>query len=126
MYANKYNLRYMKVSQESLGISWRKGDTFEVSVEGFYKDYDKIPLSVVDGIPLACKGNDYGVIGNELLTSTAQGRSYGAEILVKWLIAKKLNLASSFTLAGNLQSPPALERRNESQLYRRCSLYPLR
>ena len=30
MYANKYNLRYMKVSQESLGISWRKGDTFEV------------------------------------------------------------------------------------------------
>ena len=57
MYANKYNLRYMKVSQESLGISWRKGDTFEVSVEGFYKDYDKIPLSVVDGIPLTCKGN---------------------------------------------------------------------
>ena len=98
MYANKYNLRYMKVSQESLGISWRKGDTFEVSVEGFYKDYDKIPLSVVDGIPLTCKGNDYGVIGNELLTSTAQGRSYGAEILVKWLIAKKLNLASSFTI----------------------------
>ena len=55
MYVNKYNLRYMKVSQESLGISWRKGDTFEVSVEGFYKDYDKIPLSVVDGIPLTCK-----------------------------------------------------------------------
>lgn len=95
---NKYNLRYMKVSQESLGITWRKDDTFEVSVEGFYKDYDHIPLSVADGIPLTCKGNDYGVIGNELLTSTAQGRSYGAEILVKWLIAKKLNLASSFTL----------------------------
>ena len=97
-YVNKYNLRYMKVSQESLGISWRKGDTFEVSVEGFYKDYDKIPLSVADGIPLTCKGNDYGVIGNELLTSTAQGRSYGAELLLKWLVAKKLNLASSFTL----------------------------
>ena len=97
-FANKYNLRYMKVSEGSLGISWRKGDTFEASVEGFYKDYDKIPLSVADGIPLNCKGNDYGVVGNELLTSTAQGRSYGAEILVKWLIAKKLNLASSFTL----------------------------
>ena len=97
-FANKYNLRYMKVSEGSLGISWRKGDTFEASVEGFYKDYDKIPLSVANGIPLNCKGNDYGVVGNELLTSTAQGRSYGAEILVKWLIAKKLNLASSFTL----------------------------
>lgn len=98
LYANKYALRYMQVSQGSVGLNWRKGDTFEVSVEGFYKDYDKIPLSVADGIPLTCKGNDYGVIGNELLTSTAQGRSYGAELLLKWLIAKKLNLASSFTL----------------------------
>lgn len=98
LYANKYALRYMQVSQGSIGLNWRKGDTFEVSVEGFYKDYDKIPLSVADGIPLTCKGNDYGVIGNELFTSTAQGRSYGAELLLKWLIAKKLNLASSFTL----------------------------
>lgn len=98
LYANKYALRYMQVSQGSVGLNWRKGDTFEVSIEGFYKDYDKIPLSVADGIPLTCKGNDYGVIGNELLTSTAQGRSYGAELLLKWLIAKKLNLASSFTL----------------------------
>ena len=98
LYANKYALRYMQVSQGSIGLNWRKGDTFEVSVEGFYKDYDKIPLSVADDIPLTCKGNDYGVIGNELLTSTAQGRSYGAELLLKWLIAKKLNLASSFTL----------------------------
>ena len=98
LYANKYALRYMQVSQGSVGLNWRKGDTFEVSVEGCYKDYDKIPLSVADGIPLTCKGNDYGVIGNELLTSTAQGRSYGAELLLKWLVAKKLNLASSFTL----------------------------
>ena len=148
LYANKYALRYMQVSQGSVGLNWRKGDTFEVSVEGFYKDYDKIPLSVADGIPLTCKGNDYGVIGNELLTSTAQGRSYGAELLLKWLIAKKLNLASSFTLFKseyrtdkeseyiasawdnrfifNLRGTYNLpRRRNESQLYRRCPLYSL-
>ena len=94
---NKY-LRYMRVSQESIGLSWRPRNTFESSIEGFYKKYDKIPFSIVDGIPLACKGNDYGVIGNEALSSTSQGRAYGAEILMKWLIAKKLNLSSSFTL----------------------------
>lgn len=94
---NKY-LRYMRVSQESIGLSWRPRNTFELSVEGFYKKYDKIPFSIVDGIPLACKGNDYGVIGNEALSSTSQGRAYGAEILMKWLIAKKLNLSTSFTL----------------------------
>lgn len=151
LYANKYALRYMQVSQGSIDINWRKGDTFEVSLEGFYKDYDKIPLSVADGIPLTCKGNDYGVIGNELLTSTAQGRSYGAELLLKWLIAKKLNLASSFTLfkseyrnnkeseyiasawdnrfifnlRGTYNLPRPLERRDESQLHRRCSLHSL-
>lgn len=96
-WGNKY-LRYMSVSQESLGLSWHPGNTFELSAEGFYKQYDKIPFSIADGIPLACKGNDYGVIGNEALSSTAQGRAYGIEILMKWLIAKKLNLASSFTL----------------------------
>lgn len=97
IWVNK-RLRYMSVSQESLGLSWHPGNTFELSAEGFYKQYDKIPFSIADGIPLACKGNDYGVIGNEALASTAQGRAYGIEILMKWLIAKKLNLASSFTL----------------------------
>lgn len=96
-FVNK-QLRYMSVSQGSVGLSWRASNTFELSAEGFYKQYDKVPLSVTDGIPLACKGNDYGVIGNELLTSTAQGRSYGVELLMKWIIARKLNVASSFTL----------------------------
>ena len=147
LYANKYALRYMQVSQGSVGLNWRKGDTFEVSVEGFYKDYDKIPLSVADGIPLTCKGNDYGVIGNELLTSTAQGRSYGAELLLKWLVAKKLNLASSFTLFKseyrtdkeseyiasawdnrfifNLRGTYNLPRHWSVGMYRRCPLYSL-
>ena len=73
-WVNEY-LRYMSVSQESLGLSWHPGNTFELSAEGFYKQYDKIPFSIADGIPLACKGNDYGVIGNEALSSTAQGRA---------------------------------------------------
>lgn len=95
---NKDKLRFMEVGQGSLGLSWRKGNALEISLEGFYKNYDKIPLSITDDIPLSCKGNDYGVIGNELLTSTAQGRSYGTELLIKWFVAKKLNLSSSLTL----------------------------
>ena len=100
-WVNKY-LRYMSVSQESLGLSWHPGNTFELSAEGFYKQYDKIPFSIADGIPLACKGNDYGVIGNEALSSTAQGRAYGIEILMKWLIAKKLNLAAMEKKPGTM------------------------
>lgn len=96
-YVNK-ELRYMNVSQGSVGLTWRGSSTFELSAEGFYKQYNKIPFSLADSIPLVCKGNDYGVIGNEALSSTAQGRSYGLELLLKWVIARKLNIASSFTL----------------------------
>lgn len=92
------SLRYMSVDQGVLGASYRSRGTFEVSVEGFYKKYRYIPFSVADGIPLACKGNDYGVVGNEELTSVAAGRSYGGELMFKWLIVGKLNLGASLTV----------------------------
>ena len=97
VYVNK-DLDYTSVTQESLGLTWNPTETMEVSAEGFYKKYNNMPLSVADNIPLSCKGNDYGVIGNEPLVSDAEGRSYGVEIMFKWLLAKKLNLSSSLTL----------------------------
>ena len=96
IYLNQ-SLRYTRVAQGSLGLSWRVGTTIELSAEGFYKQYHHMPYSIADNIPLACKGDDYGVIGNELLLSSAQGRSYGVEILARWIISRKLNLNSSFT-----------------------------
>lgn len=92
------DLNYQSVSQGSFGIAWNPDNQMEVSVEGFYKDYNQMPLSVTDGIPLACKGNDYGVVGNERLASSGDGRSYGVEIMFKWLLRQKLNLSSSITI----------------------------
>jgi hypothetical protein len=97
-FVNKINLRFMSVSQKNVGLSWQINNQVELSAEGFYKDYDRIPYSIVDGIPMACKGNDYGVVGNEAVSSTAQGRSYGVEFMLKWIVAQKLNLSSSLTL----------------------------
>lgn len=97
MYVNR-SLKYTSVTQESLGLAWRPNESMELTAEGFYKGYDHMPLSVVDGIPLACKGNDYGVVGNERLVSVAQGRAYGVELMFRWLLRQKLNLSSSLTL----------------------------
>lgn len=97
VYVNK-GLDYTSVNQESLGLTWNPNETMELSVEEFYKKYNNMPLSVADNIPLSCKGNDYGVVGNELLVSDAEGRSYGVEMMFKWLLAKKLNLSSSLTI----------------------------
>lgn len=96
-YVNRH-LDYISVSQESLGLSWTPNENMELSVEGFYKLYGHMPFSLSDQIPLSCKGNDYGAIGNEALSSEAKGRSYGVELMFKWLLTQKLNLSSSLTI----------------------------
>ncbi len=90
-------LRYMNVLQTGVGGEWKPNEKWAVSVEGFYKHYDRIPLSVADNVPLTCKGTDYGVIGDEPLVSTAQGRAYGIEALVRWTLPDRLNLTGSLT-----------------------------
>ena len=92
------SLRYMRVKALSAGIDWRLRDRLIVSIEGFRKGYDRIPLSLADGIPLVCKGDDYGTVGAEPLVSTAEGRAYGAELTARWQIPGKINLVGSATL----------------------------
>lgn len=97
LYINR-GLKYMQVLESSIGLDWHLHDRFMISAEGFFKRYNRIPLSLQDNIPLACKGNDYGVVGNEALSSTANGRAYGLETMFRWQVSGKFNLVSSFTL----------------------------
>lgn len=92
------DLDYMSVVSTAAGAEWRLRDRLIVSVEGFYKFYTDIPLSVADNIPLTCKGNDYGTVGDERLVSSAQGRAYGLEMMIRWQISGRLNVVGSGTL----------------------------
>lgn len=96
-YLNKA-LKYMRAMESSIGADWHLHDRIMISAEGFFKRYNRIPLSLQDNIPLACKGNDYGVVGNEPLASTADGRAYGLETMFRWQVSGRFNLVSSFTL----------------------------
>ena len=91
-------LKYQRVASGSVGVNWRPVRQVIVSVEGFYKRYSQMPLCIIDNIPLACKGNDYGIFGNEALVSSAQGRAYGIELLAKWHVPDKINASASLTL----------------------------
>lgn len=97
VWVNK-GLDYMQVIGANLGFDWRWRDRWIVSVEGFYKGYGDVPLSIRDQVPLTCKGNDYGTSGDEALVSSAEGRAYGLETMIQWNIPDKLNLTGSFTL----------------------------
>lgn len=96
-YLNK-ELLYMQVLEGSVGIKWNGEERWMVSLEGFYKQYGRMPLSLQDSIPLACKGNDYGVVGNEALVPTATGHAYGLEAALRWQIPGKWHTVASFTL----------------------------
>lgn len=94
--ANK-SLKYMRVANVNLGTEWNVTPRVVLALEGFYKYYTRVPLSVADGIPLSCKGNDYGTVGNELLLPTACGRAYGVEASMRWQIPGKFTSVASVT-----------------------------
>ncbi len=98
-FVNKNNqLKYISVDHFIGGLEFKPATAVLFSLEGFFKNYRNYPFSVKDRISLANKGADYGVIGDEEVTSTSKGRAYGAEFQVRISSAKGYNLNLSYTL----------------------------
>ena len=97
-FVNKDNLKYISVDHFIGGLEFKPVTTMQFSLEGFLKNYRNYPFSVKDGISLANKGADFGVIGDEEVTSTSKGRAYGAEFQARISSTKGYNLNLSYTL----------------------------
>jgi len=96
---NKQNgLKYIRADHYIAGVEFRPSQMIQFTMEGFYKDYANYPFSVNDSISLANKGNDFGVLGDEEVVSTAKGRAYGVELLARINNQKNLNGNISYTL----------------------------
>lgn len=86
---NKENgLKYIRADHAVLGGEYFAKWDARFSLEGFYKKYDRYPFSLKDSISLANLGSDFGVIGNEAITSTSKGRAYGLEFLYQQKLFK--------------------------------------
>ncbi len=92
------SLRYISADHIVSGFEYRPDDQATVSVEGFFKNYRNYPFSLVDSIPLASKGGDFGVVGDEEVTSTSEGRAYGMEFLARSRDFYGFNIVMSYTL----------------------------
>ena len=97
VFVNKDNLKYISVDHFIGGVEFKPATAMQFSLEGFLKNYRDYPFSVNDQISLANKGADYGVIGDEAVTSTSKGRAYGAEFQAR-ISSTKYNLNMSYTL----------------------------
>lgn len=74
------NLKYTRSDHYVIGLQRILGPAASISVEGFYKNYDDYPVSVIDGVSIANKGGGFEVLGNEEIESVGRGRTYGAEL----------------------------------------------
>ncbi len=95
---NKNNgLKYIHADHIVAGLEWRPNSFTRIGVEGFLKDYDNYPFSVEDSVAMASKGGDYGTFGDEEVTSTSEGRSYGLELLVRQKSPKGYSYILAYT-----------------------------
>jgi outer membrane receptor for ferrienterochelin and colicin len=74
---------YIRCDHAVLGLEYNPSNYSKITLETFYKQYDNYPFSLIDSISLANLGGDFGVIGNEDISSISQGRSYGVEFLAQ-------------------------------------------
>ncbi|MDG1934572.1 MAG: TonB-dependent receptor [Flavobacteriales bacterium] len=81
-YLNK-DASYISCDHLVVGIEYNPSSYSKITLESFYKSYANYPFSVLDSISLANLGGDFGVIGNEDISSISKGNSYGVELLAQ-------------------------------------------
>ncbi|MGB0404389.1 MAG: TonB-dependent receptor [Salibacteraceae bacterium] len=95
---NKNNgLKYITANHINGGVEWRPLPSSKITVEGFYKYYQNYPLSLRKGISLANLGAGFGVVGNEPVSSSSEGRAYGVEVLAQQKLTKGFYGILSYT-----------------------------
>ncbi len=82
-FENKNGLKYIQSDHFVSGLSYKPNTSSKVTFEGFYKGYKDYPFSLRNQISLANLGADFGIIGNEAVSSTSEGRAYGFELLAQ-------------------------------------------
>lgn len=91
------NLKYISVDHVVAGIEWLPSRNSKVSLEGFYKIYDKYPFSVRDSVSIGSQSADFGIFGDEEVLSIGEGRAFGAELLYREQRIQGFNLILSYT-----------------------------
>lgn len=95
---NKTNkLTYIAADHLVAGLEYNPTQYSKITIESFFKNYNNYPFLINDSISLANLGGDFGVIGNEPVSSTSTGRSYGLEILMQQKLSSSIYGILSYT-----------------------------
>ena len=89
---------YIQSTHYTGGVEYIPSGSFRLTLEGFYKAYNRYPVSITEGISLANKGTEFGSIGNEAIVQNGKGRAYGMEIFVQQKLTRRFFGILSYTL----------------------------
>ncbi len=100
--ANKENdIKYIRADHMVLGAAYLTRWRSRITLEGFYKKYNRYPFSIKDSISLANMGSDFGIVGNEEVESSSTGRTYGFEFLYQQKLIKGFYAILAYTIVNS-------------------------
>lgn len=86
---NKENgITYLSCTHVVSGFQFDTRTNAQISLEGFYKRYDRYPFLLRDSISLANLGGNFGVVGAEPAAPTSWGHAYGTELFFQQKLYK--------------------------------------
>jgi len=93
------NVTYIQSKQVVTGLEYVTNSNTKITLEGFYKHYENYPFLVRDSISLANLGADFGVIGDEEVISSSNGRAFGMEFFTQRKLTDGIYGLISYTLS---------------------------
>lgn len=96
-FVNK-DAKYIQSTHYVIGVEHLKSESTRFTLEGFYKQYSNVPLSIQNGISLSNLGADAAILGNEPIVSNGKGRAYGFEFFAQQKLTKRFFGILSYTL----------------------------
>ncbi len=95
---NRDELTFIECQHVVAGFEYMLGSNAKTTIEGFYKNYSNYPFLLSDSISLANLGSEFGIIGNDPVSSSSSGRSYGVEFLYQQKLYKGFYGVVAYTL----------------------------
>lgn len=95
---NRDRLDFIRGVHAVAGLEYVTKYNTKISVEGFFKTYDRYPFLLNEQISLANFGAGFGVVGNAPVDSRGKGRTYGMELLVQQRLYKGFYGILAYTL----------------------------
>lgn len=117
-FVNK-DVKYIRSTHYVAGLEYLPSPSLRFTLEGFFKQYNAYPVSVLDGISIANSGTQFAPVGSEPVTSNGQGRAYGAEFFAQQKLTNTLFFTVSYTWfvsefsgVGGQYKPSSWDNRN--------------